>query len=429
MTFYYEGIARLDWGMGNPNRTAALIACLMVGVWALAGFRKWGFWAAWLLSTALGFLLVQTFSRGGLLAATVGLGVLVLFSGRPWPRLRAALICASLVAIVAYSFTLSASERVATAWQGDPSVLNRLELWKHVPHMLADAPSGWGLNRSQQAYMQWYQGTERQERFLNLVSTHFTLLAELPWAGRIVYAIVWALALLLVFPSPRLPQLATAFAVLLTFLVAGIFTHFAESWPVYIPPFLAIVAALFLRLRNRVWPPRVHILGAIAAALLLIVPMQLFGSSRPPIRGTSARLEVGPAPIETWVLVSQDVLGRDYGKTLRNYYRETGAPLSLGFASELSSIPVAKNLVLSGTVDPAVLQHELSRIQPQRLILLNPSLFPTQIPAPIRAEAIFGELAPSATFGVWRASAITLPGEGVYLPSWPAALQRQLRNQ
>jgi len=429
MTFYYEGIARLDWGMGNPNRTAALIACLMVGAWALAGFRKWGFWAAWLLSTALGFLLVQTFSRGGLLAAALGLAVLVFFSRRPWPRLRASLICVSLLVIVAYSFTLSASERVATSWQGDPSVLNRLALWKHIPHMLADAPSGWGLDRSQQAYMQWYQGTERQERFLNLVSTHFTILAELPWAGRIIYVAGWALALLLAFPSPRLPQLATAFAVLVTFLVAGIFTHFAKSWPVYMPPALAIVAVLFLRLRHGVWPHRIYFLGAIAAALLLIVPMHLFGSSRPPIRGTATRVEVGPAPIKTWVLVSHDVLGRDYGKTLRNYFRETGEPLSLGFASELASIPATENLILSGAVDPTTLLQELPRIQPQRLILLNTSLFPSQIPAPFRAEAIFGELAPSTTFGVWRPSAITLPGEGIYLPSWPAALQRQLRNQ
>jgi len=44
----------MDWGLGNPNKTAALIAMLMVAVWGLACFRKWGFWAALTLFTGLG---------------------------------------------------------------------------------------------------------------------------------------------------------------------------------------------------------------------------------------------------------------------------------------------------------------------------------------------------------------------------------------
>lgn len=44
----------MDWGLGNPNKTAALIACLMIGLWALAFIRKWGFWVALVGFTALG---------------------------------------------------------------------------------------------------------------------------------------------------------------------------------------------------------------------------------------------------------------------------------------------------------------------------------------------------------------------------------------
>ena len=69
---YFNGIWRMDWGLGNPNKTAALIAILMVAVWGLAYVRKWGFWVAITLFMALGGCLVHTFSRGGLIAAGLG---------------------------------------------------------------------------------------------------------------------------------------------------------------------------------------------------------------------------------------------------------------------------------------------------------------------------------------------------------------------
>ena len=70
---FFNGVWRMDWGLGNPNKTAALIATLMVGLWGLAYVRKWGFWVALAGFTALGFCLVHTFSRGGLVALFVGL--------------------------------------------------------------------------------------------------------------------------------------------------------------------------------------------------------------------------------------------------------------------------------------------------------------------------------------------------------------------
>jgi len=44
---HFQGIWRMDWGLGNPNTTAALISMLMITVWGLAFIRKgknhWGF--------------------------------------------------------------------------------------------------------------------------------------------------------------------------------------------------------------------------------------------------------------------------------------------------------------------------------------------------------------------------------------------------
>ena len=33
---FFQGFWRMDWGLGNPNKTAALIAILMVAVWSLS---------------------------------------------------------------------------------------------------------------------------------------------------------------------------------------------------------------------------------------------------------------------------------------------------------------------------------------------------------------------------------------------------------
>ena len=75
--FFYNGVQRLDWGFGNPNITAGLIATLLMAVWGLAFIHRWGFWPALVGFTALGVCLLQTASRGGLVAAILGGVVLV----------------------------------------------------------------------------------------------------------------------------------------------------------------------------------------------------------------------------------------------------------------------------------------------------------------------------------------------------------------
>jgi hypothetical protein len=56
--------SRMDWGLGNPNKTAALIALIMIAVWILGYIRDWGFWVALALFTGFGVCLILTQSRG-----------------------------------------------------------------------------------------------------------------------------------------------------------------------------------------------------------------------------------------------------------------------------------------------------------------------------------------------------------------------------
>src|ERR1700722_5010575 len=79
----YHSVWRMDWGLGNPNKTAALIATLMIGAWGLAHFRKWGFWVALSLFTGLGACLILTLSRGGLVGLVLGSSFVLAWMRRP----------------------------------------------------------------------------------------------------------------------------------------------------------------------------------------------------------------------------------------------------------------------------------------------------------------------------------------------------------
>lgn len=143
MDTFFQGTWRMDWGLGNPNKTAAVIAGLMIAVWALTAFKKWGFWAALFLFTGLGIALLHTFSRGGAVAAFAGLLMVWFGSARPWPKQKVLAILASLFVLTFYGFYLKAGDRFSQGIvEEDRSISNRLELWKMAPAMMVDAPGG-----------------------------------------------------------------------------------------------------------------------------------------------------------------------------------------------------------------------------------------------------------------------------------------------
>ena len=149
---FFNGIWRMDWGLGNPNKTAALIAELMVAVWLLAYARKWGFWVTLGFFVVLGGCLIHTFSRGGLLAAFAGLITLIAFIPRPWPLPRIMTIGVSGLAILAFAIYLNAHERYGQGViEEDRSIINRAELWRATPAMMVAAPGGWGIGNSGKA--------------------------------------------------------------------------------------------------------------------------------------------------------------------------------------------------------------------------------------------------------------------------------------
>jgi O-antigen ligase len=139
--------SRLDWGFGNPNKTAALIAMLMLLPWLLPVFsgesrprlKECLVWVAYLVSTLLGAQLIQTVSRGGINAAAVGLLILCVFA-RPWKRRHIVGAVVAMVALVIFGLVEDRAIRLNPLYAtGDASIGNRLAIWKLL------ACGDWGI--------------------------------------------------------------------------------------------------------------------------------------------------------------------------------------------------------------------------------------------------------------------------------------------
>jgi len=235
---YYQGVWRMDWGLGNPNTTAALIALLMLAVWTLPLIRRWLFWVALPLCTALGLCLMHTMSRGGVVAAVAGFVVLLVHRGllvnrrgrgehgedsvthykahetrqsnaqRPQRSLRlimsikALAVVAAVMVVFVGAVTFKTSARFAKS-HNDRSVSNRLVIWKQTPRMMVDAPWGWGIGNASTAYMSWYQPLEKSERYRTLVNSHLVWLVEFGWPMRVLYVFGWVAVFVLCMKPQR----------------------------------------------------------------------------------------------------------------------------------------------------------------------------------------------------------------------------------
>ena len=311
----------MDWGLGNPNKTAALIAILMIAIWAIAYLHKWGFWVALAPFIALGICLIHTVSRGGIVALSIGLMVVLWTIPRPWPIQRIIALVACFWIIVGASVYLNTYSRYS---QGivteDPSISNRIELWKMAPRMMVDAPGGWGLGNSGQAYMQWYQPLDRHEEYRTLVNSHLTWLVELSWPLRFVYLSAWTLILMLCWPYQKGSWRAIAFGIWITFFAAAFFSSVAESGWIWVLPIIGLATVLADRLVHNRWPSLFiwTLPASVPAAILAAMFLLCSHSNNIIVRGSSDSVAIGSTNPKTWILINPRIMGLDYGRTLRS---------------------------------------------------------------------------------------------------------------
>jgi O-Antigen ligase len=425
---FFQGFWRMDWGLGNPNKTAALIAILMVAVWALAYTRKWLFWVSLALFSALGICLVHTFSRGGMVAAFCGLIPLLVCLRRPLPVKRIVGAIAAVWVIIGASIYLQAHERYGQGVvQEDRSISNRFVLWKMAPTMMVDAPGGWGIGESGKAYMDWYQPLDRNESYRTLVNSHLTWLVEFGWLGRFLYIFGWLAVFLLCLPTQGNRWLAVSLGIWISLFAGAWFSSVGESIWLWIVPAVALAWVIVWRIRSHAWPETKLLLlpPSLAAASLIFLALL---APHSPVTKRGNALAIGKGVPSTWVVADRIVLGKSFPRPLRESLAKN-PQLSCGIVERIEDLPdnVASALVFSGKLNSknsGVIEGKLKSVK--SLILVNPAFFPAEFPIPKGAgvRIAIGEFSQLASASDWSpvAKVESLAGIGDFVPNWPTVL-------
>ena len=432
----YHGVQRWDFGLGNPNKAALILAFLALLAVA-AAFRAKSRW----LSIACAFSgvascygLVHTFSRGGFVALLAGLAILLAgFRKQLRTRRAIGLALIAVTIIAASALTGFASRLVSSSPGADGSVGNRLAIWKTVPRMMVDAPGGWGFGNSGAAFMGWYQPLERNERYISLVNSHLTWLAESGWLGRWALVAGWLFMLGMCTMRFRAKGDPVPLSVWVCFWTAAAFSSVAEDWFAWAIPVAAAVPAgaafLSAAKRSRLALLAASAMGACGIVLAFAVAGCLLPPADPAVRRScdGRRIAVGGGAPTDWIVFDSATMGGEtYGRALRRFARATRPSTnSYGVAYGISAVPKnVHRLALCGAAaneGPALLARfpevtEVRVLSPKkpRAWLAHPS--PSH-PSP-RIRVICGELSPSCPpEDIDGLKAI--PGASDYLPEWP----------
>lgn len=419
---------RMELGLGNPNKAATLIAMLMIAVWGLAYVRRWGFWVGLMLFCGLAIALLHTSSRGGLVAMLAGSICLLCFSSRPWrPRCKLAVVIVTM-GLMLYSAQTNAAHRyVKGIAASDLSISNRLLIWKQVPRMMLDAPGGWGIGNSGNAYMQWYQPIGRFESYRTLVNSHFTWLVEFGWLGRIAYLFGWSVVFLICWPTAKNRWFCVPLGIWTAFAAGAFFSSVAESLWLWIIPLAALLTVAVVRVLQWQWPSMRSFgctyacIGALFMGFLATGSLTGQGAK---IWGGKDAVRIGSEKPATWVVaLDSKITGDHYGQSVRN------AGIPLGIAKSFNDVPptTCKELVLMGNCPINNKALSVSSI-----VLLNPIGHPEGMAPKLASDqagrVLWGEFRQDGNRAEWeswtnahsRMAFKQAEGDADYLPDWLA---------
>jgi hypothetical protein len=436
MDFYYRGNWRMDWGLGNPNKTACLIACLMVAVWAVPFFWKRGFWPALVIFTALAWCLVETYSRGGMLAFLAGMGVLLLWTPRPWPKARWMGVVASVWIVGGFVLYAKAQTRYGQGlFSEDQSIIHRLVIWRHVPEMMAAAPWGWGFGKAGDSYTQWYQPFRESLNYFNLVNSHFTWMVEGGWLASVLYLFGWMVVLIFCWPVSGARFKAIPLAMWVAFAVAAFFSHVEESAWLWVLPVLALAYAGGERWRAQKWPSPFSLgaSGAVAVALVVVLVLTGLATRSLPLSLNHGVVAVGSGEARTVILVDRKVMGSLYGHTFRRFLANDPAVLDhTTFLLSESSVHLPSMPKASWVVSGRFTENDILPQLPKgsSLILVNPSALPEDagLGKGLAGSTLvyFGEYCQAPSRSSWSSypgiKTLEIEGASDFVPSWPQAI-------
>jgi hypothetical protein len=361
--YFFREAQRWSFGFQNPNKAAVVFACLLPLAWTAWAvswqlrrriFRVAAAMGSAVLFLGIGFCLLMTYSRGGVVAGAVALGAVCLmgwkkpFEDRP-SRLQPVCSLMLIGVLVGMGVFLGVAERSAEALSSDASVGNRLVLWHSALVMAVENPAGFGAGNSGSAYMQWYQPPEMTAGYRTMVNSYLTFLVERGWVAAFLVLLAGLTFWLWARPDENGPVsarwIAALRAVILAFLVAAIFSSTMEDGRLWILPTLTAgtLAGWTMVGRKPITFRHAGLAGALALGVCLVFAAWGF------VEGKRELLErrfekTGDGPLVVtlrprniqqtgagWtVLPDPAVLGTVYGKLVRRLCLEWGEPVRVG---------------------------------------------------------------------------------------------------
>jgi len=331
--FFYNGFWRMDWGFGNPNKTAALILQFAFLSLVLIGSRKWIKIIGILAFTITSICLFHTFSRGALLAYVLDLSFIAVFLRKRINLKTCIFILLSLICFVSYISFIGLTKRCAVS--DDKSVSNRLEIWSYAPQMISDAPYGWGIGNSGSAYMKYYQPENRSEEYRTLVNSHFTWLVEFGWLERIAYISAWLIVLYVSFPRKRRLSATIPFAIISSFFICGFFSSIAEELILWIIPVGCTIFSFYqcYKFRKAVVVPFVFIVSLVSIlyfASILVWKYSFEHSIIISVKNDGCVYIGNSDKVNLIIIPDETVLGkRAYIKGLKSYVKKSGNTIAI----------------------------------------------------------------------------------------------------
>jgi hypothetical protein len=456
---------RLDWfgaGPSSPNKTGALLALLFIAAWYPAFRFHWGYWLSLPLGLISGGLLLQTESRGALVAVACGMLLVIgcwLLVGRRvvggmegnapsfppaeraattercpplkiWIRVSVGLL--ALVVLTIYSNQLGVNSRMTEMTSGgDESANVRVRLYSAGFQMIAAAPQGWGSGEAGDVYAQWYQVVGDSRSYLSLVNSHLTWMSDYGILFQFGYIAGWCAVLLMLWPVPWTPLRGISFAVWLALGICGFFSSVLTLPWLWVLPVLLLMLCLIQRFKLRVWPTMRHgmltslcVLGGFVG--LRVVSASLVGDVL--IVASPKRIEIGANP-DAVLIVAPDrrIVGDKYGHTIRENLDVLSGATVLRNAEGLSGVNLSQYdaLLFSGAVPSVALDGYDGRV-----VLLNPAMDVDDVAIASLGNCVLtvvvGSLGDWRRARVWGALAdehpnwefIQLRGVADFVPNW-----------
>ena len=383
MEFFFPEyrLSLFDAGPSSPNKTGALFAILFIAAWWPAFRFRWGYWLGLLPAFFAAVFMLQTESRGALVACTGGVTCLCLFRLilRPLPDFkkdwrRVVVTCGLFILLFMYSQQLGVNDRMGALSAGDESANVRIQLYTAGMKMIAAAPFGWGAGQAGNAYGQWYQEIGDDRSYLSLVNSHLTWMAEFGIVFQLCYVSLWALVFLLSWPNFKSSAATVCFACWVTLALAGMFSSVLSLLWLWLLPVALGLFTLIQRIYLNDWPSRlmwsVYCAAALGGVSLLQVAAYWMACDDG-IHVTAGRIELGERP-EAVLIVDADraVLGDKYGHALRESLGSVEGYTIIESANSplKSELDRYECVIFSGAL-PAV---DLERFTGS-IVLLNPS--------------------------------------------------------